>query len=281
LLNLDAQVAGATLLALGNGAPDVFAAIAAFTKSGSNADLGLGSLLGGACFVTTVVLGSVLLTNADGVEVKMETFGRDVVFLLVAILWLLSMSVARQGATVLTASIFLVIYGFYVGLIVWQSREPKVVASAEEDQEEVEALITLLDQEPLSNAQQGIHPDALDESYFTPNISSSSSASTPLSAFLSSSLTLNDPILAKYRCATFLDQIMNNVYWKSLRMQSLMRRTADDHFDILKNKSFPWRLLHLCEAPLFVLRAFTIPIPDVGYIMFSISSFLRICGCRS
>src|SRR5688572_30708254 len=46
ILEMSEEVAGATFLALGNGAPDVFSAIAAFTKGSSNTDLGLGSLLG-------------------------------------------------------------------------------------------------------------------------------------------------------------------------------------------------------------------------------------------
>ena len=90
--NLSPAVAGVTLLAIGNGAPDVFSSVAAFTSSDSSGSIGFSCVLGGALFITTVVSGTVALvteTLPKNENVKMASsdinfisFVRDAVFLL-------------------------------------------------------------------------------------------------------------------------------------------------------------------------------------------------------
>eukprot|EP00466_Bigelowiella_natans_P016349 jgi/Bigna1/146521/aug1.116_g21229 len=60
-LRLRPEVAGITLLALGNGAPDVFTALAGI-QDADDFQLVLGALLGASTFISTVVLGAVLLS---------------------------------------------------------------------------------------------------------------------------------------------------------------------------------------------------------------------------
>jgi sodium/potassium/calcium exchanger 6 len=58
-LHLSPEVAGVTLLAFGNGAPDIFAAKESLSGKTSDFPLLLGNVLGGSVFISTVVLGSV------------------------------------------------------------------------------------------------------------------------------------------------------------------------------------------------------------------------------
>ena len=65
-LKLSPTVAGITLLALGNSAPDVFSDLAA-VKGAGDFDLALGELMGAAMFLTTIVLSAVIIVSTGGV----------------------------------------------------------------------------------------------------------------------------------------------------------------------------------------------------------------------
>ncbi|XP_041084810.1 mitochondrial sodium/calcium exchanger protein-like isoform X3 [Polyodon spathula] len=81
-LKLTHNVAGVTFLAFGNGAPDVFSAVAAFADP-RTAGLAIGALFGAGVFVTTVVAGSVALVKPF--TVASRPFLRDVIFYMVAV----------------------------------------------------------------------------------------------------------------------------------------------------------------------------------------------------
>lgn len=109
-LHLTHNVAGVTFLALGNGAPDIFSAIAAFSHP-HTAGLAVGALFGAGIFVTTVVAGSVALVKPF--MVASRPFLRDVIFYMVAVFWTFLM--LYRGTTTLKETFgYLGLYVVYV-----------------------------------------------------------------------------------------------------------------------------------------------------------------------
>lgn len=85
LLKLSPTIAGVTLLALGNGAPDVFAIVVSFMGTGTN-NIGLNTVLGGASFVSCVVVGIIsIFVHSRHVRVEKYAFVRDVCFFLLVL----------------------------------------------------------------------------------------------------------------------------------------------------------------------------------------------------
>ena len=73
VFHLSETVAGVTLLALGNGAPDVITAIIAGGDDDDGISIAIGSIFGAGLFVTTVTLASVI-TNGKLINVNKFVF---------------------------------------------------------------------------------------------------------------------------------------------------------------------------------------------------------------
>lgn len=82
ILGMTPSMGGVTLLALGNGAPDIFASLAAI--GGDNSRIGLGAILSAGTFVSAFVVGAVALAAAP-FSVRPLPFVRDLLFYFLAV----------------------------------------------------------------------------------------------------------------------------------------------------------------------------------------------------
>ena len=109
---LSDNFAGLTLLALANGAPDVFCVIIT-----GNSDLGISALLGGGLFVSSVVVGCIAILCPC--KLRGLYFTRDIVFLLISVTAVTVLGI-RETVTLPSAISLIVIYITYL-LVVLQT----------------------------------------------------------------------------------------------------------------------------------------------------------------
>lgn len=114
---------GVTLLALGNGAPDVFASLAA-VRSGQYRT-GFGAILSAGTFVSAFVVGFVAIYAAP-FNVDPGSFVRDVAFYLVGALFLFYVYLSGE-ITFWQAVGFVGFYIFFVGFVFWMDLGTGVV----------------------------------------------------------------------------------------------------------------------------------------------------------
>ncbi|KAI3518897.1 hypothetical protein L1887_07777 [Cichorium endivia] len=114
-LNLSPSMGAVTLLALGNGAPDVFASVAAV--GGGNARTGFGAILSAGTFVSALVVGFVAIYAAP-FAVSPAPFIRDVLFYLTAALFLFYVYLSAE-IYLWQAIGFVGFYLFFVGFVFW------------------------------------------------------------------------------------------------------------------------------------------------------------------
>lgn len=113
ILRLSPTIAGVTLLSLGNGAPDFFASVVSFTRSNDGA-VGLNSILGGAFFVSSAVLGVIsFLVTSNEIAIGKASFIRDVIFFLFS-LFILLVIISIGKITLLGSICYVSIYFLYV-----------------------------------------------------------------------------------------------------------------------------------------------------------------------
>lgn len=156
ILGLSESLTGVTFLAFGNGSPDVFSTFAAM--SSNSGSLAIGELIGAACFITSVVAGSMALVRPF--RVARRSFVRDVGYFIIA--GSFSMVLLADGVLHIWECIAMIgLYLFYVVMVVtwhWyltrqrKKHEREIAARAEfhiPDQQELDLREAELDDDHL------------------------------------------------------------------------------------------------------------------------------------
>lgn len=236
MLEMNQQLAGATLLALGNGAPDVFSTLAAFTKGEqSHTDLGLGSLLGSSSVVLTVVLGMVIILQPEEyIQVYFETFGRDVLYVVLAVGMLLVLHWSRWGGTVFIGVMFVLVYVSYVCSVFYQSRQTF--------QKKKEVTVDMEENVPLVEMAPG--QINLIGNYFK------------LEASIPTTAMIEAPQPARY------SMFINGLYWKQLKTRSELARYGKQTIASFAESNILVSFFRLCSLPLEIARTLTVPVPE-------------------
>ncbi|XP_047315410.1 cation/calcium exchanger 1-like [Impatiens glandulifera] len=163
VLKLSPAITGTTLLPLGNGATDVLASIVSFTRSGEG-DVGLNSVLGGAFFISSVVVGIIcVLIHSHNISVDKPSFIRDIIFFLFSLSALMFIIILGK-INVWGAISFVSIYFVYISFVsvmhlMSRKRERVVNLSGNTPSTSGEIGTPLLDEEKLiSMEKETINP---------------------------------------------------------------------------------------------------------------------------
>jgi solute carrier family 24 (sodium/potassium/calcium exchanger), member 6 len=95
-LGFSESLAGVTLLALGNGAPDVISSLSAASSSSGGMFLAVGSLVGAGIFVSGVVSAVVMLSSPKPIHVSGKAFIRDILFYIISLSVLVIASIVGE-----------------------------------------------------------------------------------------------------------------------------------------------------------------------------------------
>uniref|UniRef100_A0A182JQK2 Sodium/calcium exchanger membrane region domain-containing protein n=1 Tax=Anopheles christyi TaxID=43041 RepID=A0A182JQK2_9DIPT len=148
-LNISEALAGVTILAFGNGSPDLFTAVA---NPDADTELMFSELLGSAAFVIGVIGGTVLLIQPF--DFPPWGISRDLAFFIGAIVWI-TLKAADERFTLFDSSVLIGMYLLFLALVIWEFIQTR----REERRSNTTALFMLLgennpirEQSPVTDA---------------------------------------------------------------------------------------------------------------------------------
>ncbi|CDK27013.1 unnamed protein product [Kuraishia capsulata CBS 1993] len=195
MANFDERTAGATLLSVGNGTPDLFATYAALESK--SAALAIGELIGSATFVCTVVVGSMAIVRPF--EVDSSGFTKDVAFFFV--LLGVAFYFLHDGRLVIYECVCMIIlYIFYVIFVILRKQD--ISQSTDVDREPLFSPIphhlrpplprSLTPISPVSTISNSSRISANSELVFENNVLAVESANARLSLYDSLKLAMRE-----------------------------------------------------------------------------------------
>ncbi len=133
-MNLSQRTAGVTLLALGNGAPDLFSVVSSIHPSQGEPEIGLalGDLTGGGNFVVTVVLSALLVVvRPNGLRAE-GMFLRDALFYAGSVMFVYAIMLYGEVTLVSSLLFFCGYVGYCFVVIVVGPRTPPCLSTRRE-----------------------------------------------------------------------------------------------------------------------------------------------------
>lgn len=131
--NMSHDMAGATLMAVGSSAPELFVAVIALMKPGDHSAIGVGTIVGSALFNLLVIIGAAAVVRVA--VLSWQPVVRDLMFYAISILGLFF--VLRDGSVTITeASIMVAVYLLYlVAVAMWRKWFPYTDKDEMEEEE--------------------------------------------------------------------------------------------------------------------------------------------------
>jgi K+-dependent Na+/Ca+ exchanger-like protein len=132
-LGMSHDMAGATLMAIGSSAPELFVAIIAIFKPGGHAEIGIGTIVGSALFNLLVIVGAVGIVKKS--TLAWQPVVRDLGFYVLSIAILFYVLI-NGSVSIWEAASFLVLYAVYIFAVVNWKKWFGYVALDEDPEEE-------------------------------------------------------------------------------------------------------------------------------------------------
>ena len=120
IFKINQNIAAATLLAFGNGAPDVISSLVASDEA-EGISFSICNLIGSGMFVTSFVLGSVVFKGKD-ILVNSNMFNREIIIYLISLFHIILIGVKKK-ITLFDSLIFILIYSVNIICVFYQGRK--------------------------------------------------------------------------------------------------------------------------------------------------------------